>query len=185
MKETRIAVRYAKALFDLALEKSFLESAYNDMKLVNDICKTNKDFLLLLQNPIINNKKKVAVLKAIFAKHLHEISLSFLSLIANKNREIYLYKITEEFIKLYREHKNLKTAYITTAEKIDQDIRKEIIEKFAEFSTAEIELVEETKSDLLGGFILTIDDKQYDASILRKMKKLKKEFNENIYISKF
>ena len=131
------------------------------------------------------NKKKVSILKAIFANHLHEISLSFLCLIANQNREIYLHKITNEFINFYRDHKNLKTAYITTAEKIDQDIRKEIIKKSAELSNAEIELVEETKTDLIGGFILTIDDKQYDASILRKMKKLKKEFNENIYISKF
>ena len=66
MKESRIAIRYAKALFDLSLEKDNVEEINDDMLLVRDVCKENRDFSLLLSNPVVRTDKKLSVIKAIF-----------------------------------------------------------------------------------------------------------------------
>ena len=57
------------------------------------------------------------------------------------------------------------------------DIRKEIEEKLS--SKIDLQLFVNPK--LLGGFSLTVDGKQFDASFSKQITKLKKEFNKNIY----
>lgn len=77
MKESRIAIRYAKALFDLSIEKDNVELINDDMKLVHDVCKANKDFRLLLTNPVVRTDKKIAIIHEIFEKHLQKMSILF------------------------------------------------------------------------------------------------------------
>ena len=63
------------------------------------------------------------------------------------------------------------------AEDVVNDIRKEIEEKLS--SKIDLQLFVNPK--LLGGFSLTVEGKQFDASFSKQITKLKKEFNKNIY----
>ena len=181
MKEGIIAIRYAKALFDFSIEKNILEKAFHDMSLVFNVSKENKSFRQLLANPIIKTNKKQNIIKEIFQKHIHEITIRFLLIITNKRRDIYIESIAEQFIKLYKEHKNIKTVHLQTAIEIDEKIRKSIIKILEEETKSEIELIEDVKKELIGGFILNVDDSQFDASIRNKISKLSQDFNVNIY----
>ena len=181
MRQTRISTRYAKALFDLAIEQKILEQTKKDMELVISVCRENKDFRLLLQSPIINSKKKTAIIKALFEKHLQKISFHFLLIITNKRRETYLESIAKEFINLYKKYNNISITYLKTVVKIDDDIRKKILNIMKQQTGGEIELIEEIKKELLGGFILDYGDKKYDASIQKQIEDLKKEFEINLY----
>ncbi len=185
MKESRLAGRYAKALFDLAQEKKETDRIFEDMKQLHRISQTNRDFVALLKNPVINPDKKNKVFRAIFENYFHPLSLSFLSIILKKNREAYVKFISGEFITLYKEYKNIKTAYLYTAAEASNTIKQEIIKILEEDFKAEIELISETNPELIGGFIIKVDDKQLDASIQNKLKQLSKEFKENIYIKKY
>ena len=49
----------------------------------------------------------------------------------------------------------------------------------------EVELTEIVNEDIIGGVIIKMGDKQLDASVTRKIKKLKKTFNKNLYIKDF
>ena len=181
MRQTRISKRYAKALFDLAIEQKILNPAKNDMQLVISVCQENKDFRLLLKSPIINSKKKITIIKALFEKHLQKISLQFLIIITNKRREIYLESIAKEFINLFKKYKNITTTYLKTAVKIDDDIRNKILDLMKQQTGGEIELIEEIKEELIGGFVLDYGDNKYDASIIKQIEDLKKDFNINLY----
>lgn len=181
MRQTRISKRYAKALFDMAIEMKMLDQTTKDMELVISVCRENKDFRLLLQSPIINSKRKTAIIKALFEKHLQKISLHFLLIITNKRREAYLESIAKEFINLFKEYKNITTTFLKTAVKIDDDIRKKILDIMKQQTGGEIELIEEIKKELLGGFVLNYGDKKYDASIQKQIEDLKKEFEINLY----
>ncbi|MFC1733795.1 ATP synthase F1 subunit delta [candidate division KSB1 bacterium] len=185
MRESKISKSYAKSYFDLSREEGFLEAAHNDMKLIHEVCISNKDFRLFLRNPIIKPKKKQIVISEIFGKQIEKLSLAFLDIIVKNSREEYIEGIAKGFIDQYRKYKNIKTAYLKTAVKIDDDMLNRIKEILEKQTSADIDLIEEIDENIIGGFILSVDDKQFDASILFKMKKLIKEFEQNIYIRKF
>ncbi|MEZ5198020.1 MAG: F0F1 ATP synthase subunit delta [Bacteroidales bacterium] len=70
MKETKIANRYAKALFELTIEMDQLEKTKADAQLVYDVCKQNRDLILMFRSPVIKPTKKIAILKEVFEKKL-------------------------------------------------------------------------------------------------------------------
>jgi len=181
MNDSRINVRYAKALFDLAIEQNFLDMAYHDMVLVNNICKSNKDFDSLLTSPIIRTDKKQAIIREIFSNQVHPVSLSFLLLILKKRREVNLKTIAMSFIAEYKENKGIKVAHLKTASEVDVNIKEEFKSILATQTNKKIELQEEVNPEIIGGFVVTIDDKQADSSVSTKIQRLRKEFGVNIY----
>ena len=185
MRETRVSIRYAKSLIDLSLEKGILEKTYADMQLVLNVCKSNPDFSLMLRSPIIKTDKKLSILKEIFKGKLTPIAETFIEIIARKKREYYLETIAEEFLNQYKQHKKILTAVITTAVGLDDTLRKKVLEILKNNVQSEVELVENVKKELIGGFVLRIADKQVDASIARKIQELTKSFSENPYIKEY
>ncbi len=185
MKGSRLAVRYAKSLMDLSLEKGNLEKVCADMKLVNTICKGSHDLQVVLKSPIIKTDKKQSILKALFDGKVDKMTSGYLQLLAVKKRERYIEVIAEEFIEKYKEHKKIITAVITTAYGIDEDVRKSVQKLIKDSLKSEVELVEKVDKDLIGGFILRIGDKQDDTSILRKIRLLNRVFSENPYIKDY
>jgi len=181
MKETRIAIRYAKALFELSLEQKSLEQTNSDMIIVNNVCLENKDFRLMLSSPIIKSDKKQSVLKSVFHEKLGKLSLAFLNIITAKRRESFIEPIAMQFLVLYKDYKGILPAVLTTASEADDDIRNKVKELVGGFTKKEIELQEEIKKDIIGGFILKFGQYQFDESIRKKIMKLKREFNINVY----
>lgn len=185
MKETKIANRYAKALFDFALEQKVLEQVKKDMDLIVSVCFSNRDFRLMLTSPLIFPAKKEAIITEIFGKHIQEMSLHFLTIITRKRREAFIEGIAKQFIEQYKEYKNITTAELATAQKLDKDLRDKVVAELEGQTKGEIELIEKVKEELIGGFVLSYKDFQYDASIKRQIKKLRKEFDTNLYIRGF
>ncbi|NVN94769.1 MAG: ATP synthase F1 subunit delta [Bacteroidetes bacterium] len=181
MKDSRINGRYAKALFDLAIEQNVLDIAFQDMQLVNEICQSSKEFESMLSSPIIKTDKKQAVVKEIMSSRLNHISLSFLLLVLKKRREANLRNISLEFIEMYNEFKGIKTAHLKTAIELDSETKADFKSLLTRQSNKSIELKEEINPQIIGGFIITIDDKQTDNSISTKIQRLRKEFDKNIY----
>lgn len=185
MINTRIAQRYAKALFDLTIEQNILENAYQDILLIKGVCDTNKDFTLLLSSPIIKSDKKQAIFKEIFVKHIHPITLEFLLIITRKRREYYISQIAKKFIDFYKEYKGIEVVTITSANQLEPNILQKLLLKLKTFITKEIELVQVQNPNIIGGFIIQYDDKKYDASVINKINSLSKNFLTNEYIKEY
>lgn len=185
MSYTKITIRYAAAFFDLAEEKGVVENAYEDMMLLGRICASNHDFVRMLQNPVINADKKNKVITHIFGASVNKISLSFMSLMIRKRRERYLPSIAEAFADLYKASKGIKTAFVTSAIELNTTEKAGVLEILSKLTDKKIDLVEITNKALLGGFVLNLDDFQVDQSVSTKVKKLKKDFEKNLFIKGF
>jgi F-type H+-transporting ATPase subunit delta len=185
MQGTRVAARYAKSFIDLSTEQGALEQAYNDMQLISGVCKSNHDFVSFLKSPIINTDKKQAVLREIFNGKLSKITDTYVHLITEKKREMYLGEIAHEFVNQYNKKKQILTAVVTTANGIDDSIRKQVMELVRGVSSSEVVLEEKIDKDLIGGFIIRVGDKQVDASIARRLTNLKQSFKENPFVKEF
>ncbi len=185
MKETRIAFRYAKALFDLSIEKENIELINKDMMLVQEVCRANKDFGLLLANPVVRTDKKLSIIHEIFKKHLQKMSTLFLDIITRAGREDYIELIADQYIKLYKQYKGIITTNLQTVVAIDDNIRVQLIKLLENQTNAKIELIEEMNDDLIGGFIFKYDNLEYDASVKKQIQRLRKDFESNLYIKGF
>ncbi|HEY1040999.1 MAG TPA: ATP synthase F1 subunit delta [Bacteroidia bacterium] len=180
-----VAIRYAKSLLGLALEKGQLEVVHKDMELVKEICYSNRDFVAFLESPVIKTDKKQAILKELFAGKISDLTAAFLNIIAEKRREGYIDDIAKAFDGEYKKHKNILTAVITSATGIDAATRAKVLELVKGTTNGEVELQEKIDKDLIGGFIIKIGDKQVDSSVSRKLNDLRKNFSENPFVKEF
>jgi len=181
MSEYRIASRYARPLLELANEKGCLEEVMMDMVSFKSLCESNRDFVLMLKNPIIPHLKKLTLLKEIFTSKVNDITLSAFELIARKGRESYLPAIAKEFTRKYNAFKGIAEASVTTVIPLSDSLKKEVVGIIKKITGKDtIELSEVIDENILGGFILKIDDRQIDDSISGKLNELKLKFNKNL-----
>jgi F-type H+-transporting ATPase subunit delta len=94
-----------------------------------------------------------------------------------------LKEIAESFSALVRKHNNEVLAFVTTAEVMNESTRQAILNKAQSLTTETVTIQEKVDSDLIGGFIIRVGDKQLDASIASQIKQLKRDFSENEYVS--
>ena len=181
MSEQRIASRYARPLLELANEQGCLEEVMADMVNFKSLCDTNRDFVLMLKNPIIPHLKKLSVLKEIFSKKVNALTLSVFELISRKHRESYLPEVANEFTRRYNTFKGISEATVTTVIPLSAALTKDV-ETIVKSITGKdaVVLTQLVDKDIIGGFILKIDDRQIDDSISGKLNELKLKFNQKL-----
>ena len=175
MNLSKISVRYSKALFLASQQKNVLERINDDMLLLYNTCFEIEEFNKLLENPIVSLSTKRKIIEAVFSGNVHELTLSFLYLILKNNREVFLEDIARAFLDLYRKKMGFVSILLTTAIRIDDDLRKKIIKIINVAYKADVEMTESVNKNILGGFKLQIEDKLLDASVSTSLNKLKRE----------
>lgn len=185
MNNPRLATRYAKSLIDLAVEQNQLAAVCNDMKLIQRICKSNPDFVAVLRSPIIKADKKGKIIESITKQQVNPLSSAFINLLVIKGREPNLPEIASAFISQFNKINGILTVKIVTAMPISDEIKNSIIGSVqATASVQKLELETLVDTDLIGGFILETEEKLIDATVLRDLKDVKKQFKDNEYIQK-
>lgn len=177
-QESQSARRYAKSLLEFAIERNELPAVSADMAIISNTCKRSKDLRMMLKSPIISAEKKLSVIQKIFGGEIGTISLNFLSLVANKNRESILPEIASAFTNAYHAHLGIVAAEITSAIPLSEAERTKA-KAFVKGLGKEVELVEKIDKDIIGGFIIRVGHKQYDASVASRIKALKKTLLNN------
>jgi F-type H+-transporting ATPase subunit delta len=185
MNNPRLAARYAKSLLDLAKEQNQVEAVFTDMKWLDKVCKSNPDFVAVLSSPIIKADKKQVILNAVTDSRVSTLTGSFISLLLRKTRESNLHEIVNSFIDQYNVLNNIKKVKITTASPLSDDLKAVIM---ANVKTAmpsqNFEIETAVKDELIGGFTLETGGQLVDASILRDLKDIQKQFMDNEFIHK-
>jgi F-type H+-transporting ATPase subunit delta len=184
MKGTKAASRYAKSLLMLAIEQKLEQQAYADMQQIIKTCDGNADLRVLLRSPVIKSDKKNTVLKAVFPS-LNKVTSGFVKIITDHRRENMLYEIAASYVSQYKEHKKILVAEVITAVKLTDDARKKITDSLKKSEGREVEITERIDKDIIGGLIVRVGDRQFDGSIMRKLKDLRKQFQNNPYVPEF
>jgi F-type H+-transporting ATPase subunit delta len=178
---SKAGARYAKSLIDLSTEQNALEEIKNDMVLFEQIVDDNSELEAILKNPIVPLDKKLGILKDVFGSKVHKITNSFLQLVVNKGRSAILFDTAKQFVAQYNAIKGIVTAEVTSAIALTDASKAEVISLVKkEMGANEVIVKEKVNENLIGGFILKVGDKQFDASIASGLNKLKKEFAQGI-----
>jgi F-type H+-transporting ATPase subunit delta len=176
MSDQAVAYRYAKSLIELAEEKGVTENVQKDMKLFDEVCDQNRDFVLALKSPVVKHLKKMEILRSIFKNKVDPMTMSIFEIITNKNREIILPALATEFLRQYDLLKNNLTAEVTTVSELNDTQRKEFIKIVADATGKNVRLQEKVNENLIGGYILKVGDRQLDTSVKKRLNDLKVSF---------
>lgn len=186
MQNSLVASRYAKSLLSLAKEKKQLDEVKNDMAMLEGVSLENPQFVRVLNSPVISDDKKKAILDALIKGKSNKITSAFIELLAKKGRVGYLPQIASSFGFQYKEYKGIQSAKVVSATSLNSGQKTELEKMVNELSgRSSVELSEVIDESLIGGFILTVGDKQIDQSVKGKISELKNKFKENPYIAKY
>ena len=180
MSETTVATRYAKSIIDLAEEKKVLEEIKKDMELFAQTLRANHELQAVLANPIVGHAKKIRILEAVFGDKINKVTDSFFKIMVNKSRAEILYATSKEFINQYNIIKHIDRAYVVSATPLSEENKKKIIAELKAATGGSIELHTKVDESLIGGFVLTIGDRQVDTSISSSLNRLKQDFAHGI-----
>lgn len=182
MRNPKVAHRYAKSLLDLASERNQQDDVRNDMELILDTIRESRDLSVLLHSPVVKADKKEKILEALFGQHVSELSIGFLRIMSSKGREALLEEIAKNYIQQIKYRKGIMTAQVTTATNADEATRTQILSQLKKLNPdGEIEITENVDPELIGGFVIKVEDKMIDASVRSQLRKLRREFTDNSY----
>jgi F-type H+-transporting ATPase subunit delta len=175
MSNYRVASRYAKSIFDLAIETKLVDKVYKDMLLIDQVCKENRPLVVMLKNPIIRYDFKLKVLTRLFQKHIEEITLKFISLLCRKNRVDILPDTSKVYAEIYHEYKGIIIANVSSAVKLSSEIQNDFVNIVSKATGKTVELKTMVDEALIGGYILQVGDKMIDNSLKNKINHLRRE----------
>ncbi len=180
MSELTVAARYAKALIDLATEQKSVEAMRNDMELFHHTLRVNPQLKAVLGNPLVSHLKKIHVLDEIFSKSVSKTSIAFFRLMVNKGRGEVLYATSQEFIDMYDIKNHIVHASVVSATILSAANKQKMIADIEAATGGTVKLEAKVDPSLIGGFVLTVGDRQVDTSIANDLWKLKKEFAQRV-----
>ena len=184
MKGTRAALRYAKAILDLAKDKNLAKEVNDDMILIRDTIEQNSDLGVMVKSPIIKSGVKKSILKDIFKKKVNAITMGAIDLLIENKRLNLLPLVAKEYIVIYDFMKGIEVAHITTAVPLTKSLEEAMLKRVHETVDNEVSLVNVVDPSIIGGFVLRIGDKQYDSSVATRLGDLLSQFEDNEYVSK-
>jgi F-type H+-transporting ATPase subunit delta len=176
MSSTRAAIRYAKAILDMANSKSAANEVSQDMTLIATTIKGNAELDTFIQNPTIKVEVKESALLEVFSSVSNVTKGLFHLLLENKRFEI-LESVAVEYNKLFDEANGIEVAKVTTAIAITPELEAKVLAKIKEFSNKKVTIENIVDASIIGGFILRIGDKQYNASVANRLQVLKRELS--------
>ncbi|MBS7787543.1 ATP synthase F1 subunit delta [Flavobacterium sp. CYK-55] len=173
---SRAAIRYAKAILDTAVASGNAAKVNDDMLSVVDTIAQSRELEHFLASPIITSEIKLNALKEIFTNVQSETNSLFRLLFENKRFEI-LASVAAQFNHQFDQMNGIEVAYVTTAVEMTSEIEAQVKSKIASISDKKVTVKNIIDPAILGGFILRIGDRQFNASVANRLQELKREFS--------
>ncbi|WP_313808123.1 ATP synthase F1 subunit delta [Flavobacterium sp.] len=171
---SRAAIRYAKAILELANANGKASNVNEDMKSIATSIAESAELKDFLANPTVKGETKISALTEIFASAQNETKGLFQLLLDNKRFEI-LPAVASQYKLLFDEMSGVEVAKVTTAFPITPELEAKVLAKIKEFSNKSITVQNIVDESIIGGFIIRIGDKQYNASVASRLQNLKRE----------
>lgn len=171
MKSSKVAERYARALFNLASEQKSLDAVVADSQAVKESIGSSAELRAFLVNPIFKKEEKDSILKSVFEGRVQPLFLNFLMFLVERSRLDILGQIIDEFIAIHLTSIGTMNVVIRTERAIDPPLMEKLLAKLQERSGKKIQADVIIDPELLGGFKVLMGDEVYDSSFKSQLRK--------------
>ncbi|XOD68366.1 MAG: ATP synthase F1 subunit delta [Flavobacteriales bacterium AspAUS03] len=186
MKTSRVARRYAKGLFEYALDMGKRDVVHTDMKNLGMLARESCELQLFLQSPLLNSRRKIKVARVTF-KFFSEISQRFIELLILHKREALLGLVVLEYQKIYQIAQGIVEVVVTTVVPLDKVLQEQIVDKIGQVlrSDKKYVLINEVNPLIIGGFLLRVGGQQWDSTVIGQLARFRKELLDYDYVKRY
>ncbi len=183
-KQTRAAIRYAKAVLSLAIDRNNADEVNENMQMIASTIGDSKELQVVLTSPVIRLETKEKTLLAIFGTSINNISKGLIHQLIENKRLAIIADVAKQYTIIYDFHKGTQAAIVTSAVPLTESLKEKILVKVKGITGKKVTIENIIDPSIIGGFVLRVGDKQFDASISGEMNELRREFDNNLYVTK-
>lgn len=165
MRQTVLARRYAAALLMAAQSADVMDRVESDLGLVTQSLQAVPRLQDSLLHPLIPGAEKKRIVAEVFGGKVDDVTLHFLDLLIDKQRNEVMAGVEEEYIRLANEFRGIASAVATSAVRLTKDEQDQLRAKLEELTGKKIELEFEQDTSLIGGLVVRIGDTIMDGSV--------------------
>lgn len=168
-----VAATYAGSLFEAACEDGCEKELLGEIDALEQIILQSPDFVRVLSAPNIEKSEKHTLIDDIFKDKAHIYLVNFLKLLVDMGRSSSIGEIIGEYRKCYRKKYRITKADVVTAAPISDRLKQKLKEKLEKITGMTVELDLKVNPDILGGMVVTMDYRQFDASVKTQLHQLR------------
>ena len=158
MTDARVAKRYAKALFNIALRQDILQSVEDDLTGVCAVIAHSKDLKRFMTSPNHSREDKLRLLERTFSDRVTALTMHAVRLLLKRRREHLIENLKLEYVALRREHDRVVHVFVQSARPLDDSQKDRILAKIAGYTGKRVESEFATDDTLIGGVKVTFDN---------------------------
>ncbi len=164
-----VAHVYAAAMYELATEKSQVDSLREEMNAVAGLVESDKDFAAFLTSPTVDVGAKKKTLEKLFRGRCGDLVVDSLQVINRNDRQEFIGAVAEAFGMIDHERRGGIEVQVRSPVALTDAMRDRIRKAVADKTGKKPRLVEVLDESLIGGLLIRIGDEKLDASVARKL----------------
>lgn len=166
---SNIVKLYAESLFSIAKSGDSFTVIKKDVEKLFELFSQKEDLIKLMSAPIFKSKEQFKFIDAIVKNYkISEIFANFLRRVALNNRLSIIFKVLESFILLDKSDQGIKMVEVELSSKLTEAEQKKLVKILEDKLNAKVEMKIKVQESILGGIIIKVDNKMYDASLRSK-----------------
>ncbi len=165
---------YARALFEVAVERDELDETHDELGQFADAMHDNRELAVFFFSPYFSVKeKKDGLARAVTGAS--PAFQNFLESLIERHRMPAIFRIRTEFETLWENERRLLPVHVTSAVDLDQAMVADLGKRIGRQIDREVQISSEVDPDILGGIVLRVGNVVLDASIKNRLEQLRKQ----------
>jgi len=174
LKETAVAVRYAKAFIAVYKKSGDLDRISSELSVMAGLYRDSHKFRNVIQNPAVSMKVKEGILDDVAKKAgFSEDTSSALTFLLQNGRAQIINEVAEEFEKMVFAALGRVRVEVTSADELTDSDKKAIAKKIKETTGRDAVMDTQVDPSLIGGVITKIGSNVMDGSVKNQLKALR------------
>jgi F-type H+-transporting ATPase subunit delta len=164
---------YDRSLFEVAREHGSLDELREQLAQFADAVNENRELAVFFFSPYFSTKEKQEALGRIL-DGASPILMNFLGLLIEKHRMPVIFRIRQEYERLWEEENRMLPVEITSAIELDNETTDSVGKNIGERTGRKVSLDAHVDPDILGGIIIRVGNSILDASIRNRLEQLRR-----------
>ena len=168
-----LAEGYARSLFEVAREQDALDALREQLGQFADALDSNRELAVFFFSPYFSTKEKQDALERIL-DDAAEMFMNFLRLLIENHRMPVIFRVRQQFERLWEQENQMLPVEITSAIALDQATTESLGRRIGERTKRKVRLAAHVDPDILGGIVLRVGNSILDASIRNRLEQLRR-----------